>query len=203
MPKRAWVVAFVFGGAAVSATEGAEHLELVWLDHRGLVREVDGVLSEAERIFRELGVSVRSEVGSDPRPPEDGVIRVHVVLMPSEPAGWKLPENAMGAVLRPGRTVFLFHPAILRSVGLGPGVASMPEPREGKDLARAIGRVIVHEVVHALVPAIEHADSGLMRDSLPQAALASGRISVDEASRAALRRRLGLVESPRRTEPPH
>jgi hypothetical protein len=113
-------------------------------------------------MFLDLGVSVRWEVGTDARPSTGGDVSVQAVLMPSEPAGWGIAPNAMGVVLLPDgsrpESVFLFFPSTLRSLGLANKTCSMLHPRERKDLARAIGRVLVHESVRAVFPTLSHAD---------------------------------------------
>jgi hypothetical protein len=67
----------------------------------------------------------------------------------------------------------------------------MPNPRQRKDLARAIGRVLVHEVVHAIAPRLSHADEGLMHEALLSASLLKRRIEIDERTRQAFRNAVG------------
>jgi hypothetical protein len=181
-----------------AALGGAEQrkLDLVWLDAHGLFPDVARVREEAEPIFRDLGVSVRWEVGTDPRPSAAGEVRIQVVLMPSEPSGWGISANAMGAVLLPDRrrqdSVYLFYAPILRNAGLGRRAGAMLRPPERRDLSRAIARVVVHEVVHAIAPNISHSDEGVMHDSLLSGALLKREIQIDGRTRVEFLR--GLTE---------
>lgn len=171
-------------------------LDLVWLDAHGLFPDFERVRSEAEPIFRDLGVTVRWEVGSDPRPSTAEELRIHVVLMPSEPSGWGISANAMGVVLLPDRSqqesVFLFYPPILRNAGLVRRAGTMLRPSERRDLSRAIARVLVHEVVHAIAPNLSHADEGVMHDALLVGALLKQDIEIDERTKEEFLR--GLTE---------
>ncbi len=172
------------------------HLELVWVDAHGLFPDFERVRSEADPIFRDLGVDVLWEVGSDPKRSGPGERRIQVVLMPSEPSGWGISPNAMGVVLLPERSqqdsVFLFYRPILRTLGLGRRGGAMLNPRERQDVARAIARVLVHEVIHAIAPNLSHADEGVMHDSLLMGALARRGIEIDHRTREELLR--GLAE---------
>jgi hypothetical protein len=56
-----------------------------------------------------------------------------------------------------------------------------------KYLARAIGRVIVHEVIHVLAPDYPHTSSGLMNWHLTQRFLTKPRASLDAVSSRVVR----------------
>ncbi len=173
---------------AALATGGERRtLELVWLDAHGLFPDFERVRAEAEPIFRDLGVPVRWEVGTDPRPSSADEVRIQVVLMPSEPSGWGISANAMGVVLLPDRSqqesVYLFYLPIVRNAGLGRRTGAMLRPPERRDLSRAIARVLVHEVVHAIAPNLSHADEGVMHDALLIGALSRSEIPIDDRTR--------------------
>jgi hypothetical protein len=196
MAKRTALVLAVFLSATAAWAQGQRELHLVWLDAHKLFPDFERVRSEADAIFRDLGVSVRWEVGSDPRASEASEHRIQVVLLPSEPSGWGISPNAMGVVLLPSReqqdSVYLFYRPILRNAGLGRRAGTILNPRERKDAARAIARVLIHEVIHAVAPNISHADKGVMHDSLLIGALSSPRIEIDDRTREELLR--GLME---------
>lgn len=180
------ILGVLMGSAAAQGRERKE-LELVWLDAHRLFPGFARVRSEADAIFRDLGVEVRWEVGTDPRPSTGENPRIQVVLMPSEPTGWGIAPTAMGVVLLPERsrqeTAYLFYRAILRNVGLGRKSGAMLEPREQRDVARAIARVLVHEVVHTIVPNLSHADEGVMHDALLSATLLRQDVEIDGRTR--------------------
>jgi len=196
MTKRSVLCVVILMGAATLRGEDLRTLELVWLDAHGLFPDVDRVRSEADPIFRDLGVTVRWEVATDPRPSGAGEARIQIVLMPSEPSGWGLSANAMGVVLLPQRSqqdsAYLFYGPILRNVGLGRKAGAMLNPRERQDVARAIARVLVHEVVHAVAPNLSHADEGVMHEALLIGGLSKQDIEIDDRTKEEFLR--GLTE---------
>lgn len=196
MTRRSVLCVAILMSAATLRGEDLRTLALVWLDSHGLFRDFERVRSEADPIFRDLGVTVRWEVGTDPRPSAAEEARIQVVLMPSEPSGWGLSANAMGVVLLPERSqrdsVYLFYGPILRNVGLGGKAGAMLEPRARRDVGRAIARVLVHEVVHAIAPNLGHADEGVMHDALLIGALLQRGIEVDDRTKQEFLR--GLTE---------
>jgi len=187
MTVRSTLFLMVLWTATTAKGEQARTLELVWLDAHGLFPDFDRVRTQADPIFRELGVRVRWEVGSDPRPFSANEVRIQIVLMPSEPSGWGISPSAMGVVLLRERArqnnAYLFYLPILRSVGLGRKAGAMLSPRERRDVARAIARVLVHEVIHVIAPNLSHADEGVMHDALLMGALSRSEIVIDERTR--------------------
>jgi hypothetical protein len=187
-------IAILMVAATVRGGE-REALELVWLDAHGLFPDFERVRAEADPIFRDLGAAVRWEVGSDPRPSAAGGVRIQVILMPSEPSGFRISPDTMGVVLLPNRdpqtSAYLFYRPILRNVGLRNG-GGMMDPRARKDVARAIARVLVHEVVHAVAPNLSHADEGVMCEALLVGALLRQAIGIDERTKEEFLR--GLAE---------
>jgi hypothetical protein len=76
----------------------------------------------------------------------------------------------------------------------------MIAPSDRKRLAKALGRVVVHELVHRIAPELPHARSGLMREDLGASFLTRRSVSLDEASAAAVLS--ALRSAPRATAPP-
>lgn len=195
-----WLILLFTGSGSAMAADETTTLVLVWQDPQRLVPRFDPAREEAERIFTSLGARVRWEVGSDPSERSNGCRRIQVVLMPSEPSSWKLPSSALGVVLLPERTpqdrLFLFYPAILRGLGIDRARGRMLEPREEKRVAVALGRVVVHEVIHAVVPTLSHASDGIMHDALTSKALSRHDARLDERSRIAFLKALASPKAP-------
>ena len=59
-----------------------------------------------------------------------------------------------------------------------------------RDYPRALGRVVAHELVHAIAPLEPHADRGLMQASLNRAVLTGPRLAIDERRARAFVREL-------------
>ena len=86
------------------------------------------------------------------------MVQVRVVLLPMEPSGWGLSNNAMGVVLSrttPQDAVYVLFPIVARSLGYRPQqlmLHGLKEPQSTVLMARALSRVIAHEVIHAVAP---------------------------------------------------
>jgi hypothetical protein len=82
MRSAVWVVVLMVGPFVRSGEQRT--LELVWLDAHRLFADFERVRSEAEPIFRDLGVTVRWEVGADPRPADDAWLAQRQALVVGE-----------------------------------------------------------------------------------------------------------------------
>ncbi len=163
----------------------APSLTLVWHDSSRLFPAVGlaRLSEEIEALFRENGLSVRfhaavenEDLKTIPEP------RINAVVLPGEDRRFGLPANAMAVTLGTKGTkrgIFVFYPGIRRTLGHRESERS---PRHLSELARALARVVAHEVVHALAPERGHADSGLMTEKLTREELLSERIALDSSS---------------------
>lgn len=182
---RAWLAACVVltGASSLDALD-VPVVRVVWSDPPDAAPFAFPVAAaEGERILREAGVesSWREPAGTTIGPEE-----VHVVVLPRDRTG----RAAMGSTLRRGgsRATWVFVEAVERALGL-PGRGAR-RPRGGEALAIALGRVAVHEVIHALLPGAGHAADGIMRASLGARHLRARRAAIDARTAAALRARL-------------
>ena len=176
-------------------------IALFWCDpHRLFSFGWKPIGQEVERTFAKTGVELDWRRGPLEHTREaDGSLQVQVLLVRSEPMQWGLPSDAMGAVLsRDGtqRNVYVFFPAVARSLGYE-SLASMarwPSSAESRNLAIALGRVVTHEVVHALAPSAAHADAGLARAHLNRELLLRPVLELDPATAQAFRAALGVTK---------
>jgi hypothetical protein len=122
----------------------------------------------------------RSRPGGETDPDE-----LRVVLLRSRGVG--ADRGALGSTARRGLapTIWVYVPNVALALGLDPDavVTSLDSQRL---LGVALGRVLAHEVVHALAPNVEHAGSGVMRPRLHAFHLASGRPALENECAAAL-----------------
>lgn len=164
---------------------GSRALRLAWLDPASAAgRCAIGARDEAARVFKELGVTVswrRAEPAEPARPGE-----VRVILLDRHAVTGR--ANVLGST--PGRFegspfVWIHVPGVRDSLGL-PGADPGPagDPRESYLVGIALGRVIAHELVHALAPAVPHGE-GLMKSRLTRRDLT--------ASSAPVTRQLGAL----------
>lgn len=145
--------------------------------------------AEAAAAFRRSGAEIRF-VGSGGGPPI-----VPATLYPEIPKNWKVARGALGvAVGDPDgpRSIFLSVGAVGRALGWsGAGRAPRAAPKKGPAavrFGRALGRVLAHELVHAIAPDCPHTGSGLMSARLTRWMLTSPEADFDEIARAYLRR---------------
>jgi hypothetical protein len=169
--------------AAASALPLTLSLRLV--DPEGVAPfDLAAVHAEAERLFAPLGVRLTAAgAGSDPD-------AVQVILLGADRSRGGLRAEAMGAVARdPERppVVWIVAPSVRRALGGTPQQwPSLPAPL----LARAVGRILAHELVHLIAPDLPHAAEGLMRASMGRSQLLEEGLGLDPALGPTLRGRL-------------
>lgn len=119
---------------------------------------------EVETLFRKIGVQVTLLRGSSEGATADPEV-VHVIPMSRPRPVWRLNENVMAAAPReegvPQR-IYLFLSHVQRVLGHGGKADASALLRQNLEFSRALGRVLAHEIVHAVVPAHPHAATGLM-----------------------------------------
>ncbi len=160
-----------------------------WNDGHGLVSHREEVRTEIDSILEEAGIRVRWSDGEDGLA-NGGKPGVVVVLTPSEPTGdgWHLSPSAMGVYLsaEESSAVYVFYHRVARVLGVASGMDGMMVPSDRKRLAKALGRVVVHELVHRIAPELPHAESGVMRGDLGRSFLTRRSLPLDDGSRAAV-----------------
>ena len=176
-------------GLSGASVESGAVILVSWNDGHGLVANGEDVRAEVDSILEGAGIRVQWS-DATAQTPSDGAPRIAVVISPSEPAGagWHLSPSAMGVYLSSAESsaVFVFYHRVARVVGVVSVRDGMMRPSDRKRLAKALGRVVVHELVHRLAPNLPHADSGVMRGDLGRSLLTRKRLSLDEGSRSAL-----------------
>jgi len=151
-------------------------LNCVWIDIASSAPfAFEGATREASAILEGVGVQTawrRSRPGATFAPDE-----MLLILMPRTPRGG-LPAGTLGAVSRSSssrRALWLYLPTIAATLGTEPGSVSAQGPRVRSDFARALGRVAAHEIIHLLLPEMDHARSGLMAPTITPSALVGSR----------------------------
>jgi hypothetical protein len=167
----------------------AADVRLVWIDLAGLVR---GAYPEAVREVQvQLGrIGVRASVREgDVQGTSDGS-ELTVVVLPGPPRGGRLAHNVMGAAQRTPEgvhAIWVYASGVAGTLGLDPRTAAFWTLPERRFFGTALGRVVVHEVVHALAPQRPHSRQGLMAESMGRAQLLGRRLPIDEATARAVR----------------
>jgi hypothetical protein len=151
---------------------------LVWFDVLGLMPQ--GFTEAAEEvgaIFRDTGIEVRWRAGGPGVTYGDGPWpELPVILLTADPLRARRDRNVMGLVVRDHRPPFpiwAFVEPIRGVLGFGkPHRVLLPSERPR--LARAVGRVVAHELIHVLAPDHPHDRNGLMRHALDRGSLVGG-----------------------------
>jgi hypothetical protein len=178
-------------------------LTLLWYDPTALLPPGarDSAGQEVRGIFRGLGVEVEFTVaapettyGEGPQP------EIPVILLGEDPVRERRPQRVMGLVVRnqrPMRAVWAFLEPVRWTLGLAQRGPVRPVAGfEEQDLGLAIGRVVAHEVIHAIAPEEPHSRDGLMNHSLDRAFLLGRRADLDTRCARVFLSRLQALRSP-------
>jgi hypothetical protein len=171
----------VLGTPALPALAAAAPVvRLTWVDAEGVARSVHrGATAETTAMLKPAGIRVAWE-NSDGRARELAADEVQVVLAAAAPPS--MARTTMGAA-RPRpvgpRSVWVFVSAVRAALGLDGDVRSLLPPADNGRLAQAVGRVILHEVVHILAPWRPHAATGLMCGRLATPTLRQPRLRLE------------------------
>jgi hypothetical protein len=172
-------------------------VDLFWSDYRLLTQKLSTggrktLEREARSIFAEAGIELGFFVGSpEDHGRSDGSV-VRVILMPRSAEGWNAGGSAMGAVLEKNAripTVYILVPVVERTIGLSMEANErVHDGRKAQALARALGRVLAHETVHAIDGDIPHGPEGsVMSESLTRELLLRDRLLLHETTANRLR----------------
>jgi len=192
-PAAVLILSLAASVAEASPEAGLPPLRLVWLDPTGVAATVQATArAEASKMLARLGASVHWRRVTPGETLQDG--DVHVVLLGL--VGYREAEEplVLGSTStrpRSARVLWVRVPAVCAALGVPKGrPLLMLSGADRLAVGTAIGRVVVHEVVHALVPALPHG-RGLMSSSLNRRELIGAPLPLDVettlAFRAALR----------------
>ncbi len=181
-------------GSAALLADGVLHL--TWIDPRDSAgASAGGAREEAARVFKTMGIAVqwrRAEPREMGRP---GEIRVIVLDRLLKRAGNTVVLGATPSRLPDWRFVWIHLPSVREALRVsGPSVGSLELASQYR-LGIALGRVIAHEVVHAVAPALPHG-SGLMAERLTAADLTTAALRVPPEVAAAVRTALAGTAPP-------
>ena len=177
--------------AAPTAAAPSSTLRLVWMDPAGVGVGTDALArDEARSLLRKMGATVswrRGEAGEAARPDE---VRVILLDRTTDNAG-KVVLGATPSRFEVAPFIWVHVPSVRAVIGLEPrGSVFTTPPPAARALAVALGRVVAHELVHALAPSVPHG-TGLMSASLTYRQLTARSIPFESevglALQAALR----------------
>jgi len=171
---------------------GRPALALVWFD------PTDALPFRSERVARELRATL-SDIDlriSWREAREHASTSAHeylVILLREDPVATRRARRVMGIVERgaASRSIWIFLSAIEDVLRFDPDYSSFVTRQRARAFARALGRVLAHELVHLIAPGRPHARTGLMRPRLRLEDLAAPwQLRLDPTYRAAVLRGL-------------
>lgn len=159
-------------------------LQLVWFDTTltFTAAATDVLAAEVRRIFKALGVDVAFRVAAPDSTYGDGPVpEIPIVLLKEDPIVGRRSSHVMGLVVRrqePNRVVWAFLENVRWTLREGRD-RELPAAGQGRDLGLALGRVVAHEVIHAIAPDEPHARNGLMSHAMNRTFLLSEKPPLD------------------------
>lgn len=153
---------------------------LVWFDVQDQLPKggFAEMASEVHSIFGEIGVEVGWRAARPGDSYGDGSAReIAAIALAEDPSAARRAIPILGLVVRdqqPTRAFWTFVGNLKRALGIDAHAGYELSPGEATLLARALGRVVAHEVVHAVAPDHPHG-AGLMNHSLSRAMLLGPR----------------------------
>jgi hypothetical protein len=166
----------------------APRLRLVWIDVLGLAPYAfENAALETSAILADAGVAAAWRLGDASTVTTGDELKV--VLMAGVANGARLPEHVMGGTLggAQSHTTWIYLSNVIWALGLhdkGPRRLSLQEEAQ---VARALGRVVAHEIVHAVAPDVTHRAGGLMAERLGRSFLIQARAFLAPATQKAFR----------------
>jgi hypothetical protein len=186
-----FLAALCTAGGERAAAEESPRLRLVWIDVLDLAPfAFPFATREAAAILAEAGVATAWTLATPST--ETGVDELRILLLGEPVARARLSRRVMGCTRRDGnpRATWVYLSTVLWALGLPSQAARGLLAREQEEVGRALGRVVAHEIVHALVPDLPHRQDGLMAGHLTRVLLVCSRVSLTPHEGRALRARL-------------
>jgi hypothetical protein len=173
--------------AALVAPRTTPAPEVVWIDLAGVpIAAQEMARHEAAAVLADVGLSPSWRVGAAQE--QLGAHDLPVVLLRRDHAARAGAPRVLGACTprsgSPRAWVYLDNLAWALGLGTPDGPLTL---QQSALLGRAIGRIVAHEVIHAVAPALAHARTGLMAPRFNRAALVSLRMPVDGVTRQGVR----------------
>jgi hypothetical protein len=166
----------------------APHLRLVWIDVLGSAPYAfRSAALETAAILADAGVIAAWTLGDAST--VTAADELKVVLMAGVANGARLPEHVMGGTRGGARshTTWIYLSNVLWALGLQDKATRGLSLQEEEQVARALGRVVAHEIVHAVAPDVAHSQGGLMARELGRGFLVQARAFLAPAEQKAFR----------------
>ncbi len=187
----AFTICLTLGWAAATR---AGDIEIDWTDLAGasaLAADAQREVTDALQPLR-LSIDWRTVPCDEPVGPQ----ALHVILLPEAPPGQR-EHRVLGSSAPSEHTSWIYLDGVVHMLDAPWEPLSSPAIRRHL-IARALGRVIAHELLHLIAPEFGHDESGLLHHSLSQQHLLADHLRPSAAfvswfeSRAAVTRTTDL-----------
>jgi hypothetical protein len=114
---------------------------------------------------------------------------LRVVLLPHGAADWGRSDSTLGAVRLGGdspSSIYVFYPAVKQVIGAPTDTTSILGGPSGRIWVRALARIVLHEMIHFLLPGRPHDTSGLFAQNLSGRDLLGSTLSLAPETKTAL-----------------
>jgi hypothetical protein len=182
-----------YAGTEPTTAEGVcrPHVEAILSDGHGLVPGgLAPVRQAVHQELRRLGVEV---TWVEKEYPEAVSSPLRVVFLPHTATGWGRSGETIGAVVLDGAStssVYIFYPATKEVLGDPSDGGSILGRPSGHDWFKGLARVILHEMIHFLLPGRPHDAAGLFAPNLKATRLLGPNLELDPETHSALVSRL-------------
>lgn len=183
--------------ANTSFAQDVPVLRLALFDTVGLAANVTAeTRHRVEDTFEQIGVVIEWYEPSSVSEADDAAAPYYlkVILFDREAAAMGHPADAMGISFHTDLlpdTVWLFDPVIRRVLE---GSSRRRRPLNSLELGRAYGRVLAHEVIHAVANDMRHADSGIMAPTQNRKLLLVPSTALDQDSAQAFLQGMARIQ---------
>lgn len=159
-------------------------LTLVWFDPQEAFPVGFEIMArEVQTIFGNLDVKVAWKRGALGTTFGEGATpELAVILLPADPVRERQRDRVMGLVAKkqgPNRSLWVFLSNVKWTLGFSTRDQRSLSAKETLQVGRALGRVVAHEVIHAISPEEPHARGGLMEHSLRRSFLVDGEVALE------------------------
>ena len=176
------------------AAEPAVGVSSLWVE-TGLAHRFvrDAGLREARDILKPFGILLEWRIGAPATESSEEEIRIVPLARRLGETGGRRVLAATANRHGPG-TVWLDWPGVAWVAGFTEDALPSARPIEKRRVGVALGRILAHELIHALLPELPHASAGIMAEAMREPLLDPA--TVDARSRAALRALAALPPAP-------
>ncbi len=180
--------------------DGRLALRLVWCDIlKGTRFPFEEMTAEVERILGAWDVHVSWRVGGEDARYQPG--EIPVILLDRSRVDSQASGHVMGSTPRRSevRAAWVFSSSVVWALGVK-GRSPLSSDQE-HELARAMGRVVAHEIVHVVAPDVPHAGRGLMKPSMGRHDLLRPGLTLENQHRRAFVAGLGTFVAAETADP--